>query len=306
MKHVSICFALTLALLGSGVHANSSDENKYICIDPTTYDGAKTNNDGDGNVYSCDEWVDAFQSSGQGLNGITLNNAFSAASQTTAVQNAIKQLGTTIGCCSDGRSAAFKNHSYFCSDPNDWLPFHTYSGSETDGGTISCTEFIENNNDALEAEDFTTSWSCDGKSSAIQMRVQDLGAALMGCCGSTKKSACSNTRSHVCQDPTTFLPAHTFQSDDGLFDGTCYTAVASTNTDATSDCYGSDFSQTWSCANKPAHCQLRQLEIARKGCCGTAGETVSACHGHYSSGAASYKHAGFLALAMAFMALIYP
>ena len=110
---------------------------------------------------------------------------------------------------------------------------------------------------------------------------------------------------HVCQDPTTFLPAQTFRSDDGGYDGDCYTAAEVLTKDADSFCYGSDFSKNWSCAHKPADCHSKLLEIARKGCCGTAGEAGSACYGQ-PSGAASYKHAGFLALAMAFMTLIHP
>ena len=301
MKHASICFALTLALLGSAVHANSSDENKYICLDPTKYDATKTKADSDGKMHTCDVWVDHFQGPDNGLNGITLNSGFDATSQTTAVRNAIKRLAF---CCSDGKSAAFKDHSYLCQDPKDWLPFHTYSGKETNGGTVQCTDFVEEDK-AIKAEDFTTSWSCDGKSSAIQLSVQGLAAAVMGCCGSAKKSACTSTRMYVCQDPTTFLPAQTFRSDDGGYDGDCYTAAEVLTKDADSFCYGSDFSKNWSCAHKPADCHSRLLEIARKGCCGTAGEAGSACYGQ-PSGAASYKHAGFLALAMAFMTLIHP
>ena len=37
----SLCFALTFALLGTSAHANSSDENKYICFDPTKFTASK-------------------------------------------------------------------------------------------------------------------------------------------------------------------------------------------------------------------------------------------------------------------------
>lgn len=91
MKHASICFALTLALLGSAVHANSSDENKYICLDPTKYDATKTKADPNGKMHTCDVWVDSFQGPDSGLYGIILNSGFDATSQTTAVRNAIKK-----------------------------------------------------------------------------------------------------------------------------------------------------------------------------------------------------------------------
>ena len=71
----------------------------------------------------------------------------------------------------------------------DWMPDKTYSGTETGGATMTCTEFVESSSD-IKTQDFTTSWSCDGKSAAIQSNVQDQGASIMGCCGLTKKSAC--------------------------------------------------------------------------------------------------------------------
>ena len=275
--------------------------DKYICFDPTKFTASKQvifN----GFTQSCDQWIDAAQGSGQVFHGTTFDSTFDASAQTTTVQNGLKMYagpygGNGLDCCSDGKSAAFKNYTYFCQDPNDWMPDKTYSGTATGGATMTCTEFVESSSD-IKTQDFTTSWSCDGKSAAIQLNVQDQGASIMGCCGSTKKSACSNTRSHVCENPSTFLPSHTFKSDDGMFDGTCYTAVGTTNTDATGDCYGSDFSKTWSCAAKTPSCQLRLLEIARKGCCGTSGEPASACHGHYS-GAASSQHVGVIALVAA-------
>ena len=300
MRATSLCFALTFVLLGASAHANSSDENKYICFDPTKFTASKqvTFN---GITTSCDQWIDDAQGSGQVFYGITFNSTFDAYADNLAwsVQNGLKMYagpygGNGLDCCSDGKSAAFKNYTYFCQDPNDWMPDKTYSGTETGGATMTCTEFVESSSD-IKTQDFTTSWSCDGKSAAIQSNVQDQGASIMGCCGLTKKSACSNTRAHVCENPSTFLPSHTFKSDDGMFDGTCYTAVGTTNTDATSDCYGEDFSKTWSCAAKTPSCQLRLLEIARKGCCGTSGEPASACHGHYS-GAASSQHVGVIAL----------
>ena len=102
--------------------------------------------------------------------------------------------GNGGNCCNDGKSAAFKNHTYFCKDPNDWLPDKTYTFSG--GGTSTCTEWLELTTPTPTNptnEDFTASWSCDGKSDAIKTMVQSQGAEIIGCCGSTKKSACWKT-----------------------------------------------------------------------------------------------------------------
>jgi len=96
--------------------------------------------------------------------------------------------GNGGNCCSDGKSAAFKNHTYFCQDANDWLPDKTYTFSG--GGTSTCTEWLEFDATGLTNEDFTASWSCDGKSDAIRQKVQNEGAEIIGCCGSSKRSAC--------------------------------------------------------------------------------------------------------------------
>ena len=245
-----------------------------------------------GHTTSCDLWIDAAQGSGHVFYGITFDSTFDASAQTTTVQNGLKMYagpygGNGLDCCSDGKSRTTR-----CQDPNDWMPDKTYSGTETGGATMTCTEFVESSSD-IKTQDFTTSWSCDGKSAAIQSNVQDLGASIMGCCGLTKKSACSNTRAHVCENPSTFLPSHTFKSDDGMFDGTCYTAVGTTNTDATSDCYGELLQDV-----ELRRASAAAVEIARKGCCGTSGEPASACHGHYS-GAASSQHVIALAAAVA-------
>ena len=42
MRVTSLCFALTLALLVASAHANSSDENKYICFDPTKFQASSS------------------------------------------------------------------------------------------------------------------------------------------------------------------------------------------------------------------------------------------------------------------------
>ena len=77
MRATSLCFALTFVLLGASAHANSSDENKYICFDPTKFTASKqvTFN---GITTSCDQWIDDAQGSGQVFYGITFNSTFDA------------------------------------------------------------------------------------------------------------------------------------------------------------------------------------------------------------------------------------
>jgi hypothetical protein len=106
-----------------GSYANNSDENKYICFDPTKFTASEqvTFN---GYTTSCDLWIDAAQGSGQVFYGITFDSTFDASAQTTTVQNGLKMYagpygGNGLDCCSDGKSAAFKNYTYFCQDPND-------------------------------------------------------------------------------------------------------------------------------------------------------------------------------------------
>ena len=41
MRATTLCFALTFALLGTSAYANASDENKYICVDPTKFTASK-------------------------------------------------------------------------------------------------------------------------------------------------------------------------------------------------------------------------------------------------------------------------
>ena len=192
MRATTLVFALTFALLGTSANANASDENKYICLDPTKFTASKPATLS-GYTTSCDLWIDAAQSSGQVFYGITFDSTFDASAQTTTVQNGLKMYagpygGNGLECCSDGKSAAFKNHTYFCQDANDWLPDKTYTFSG--GGTSTCTEWLEFDATGLTNEDFTASWSCDGKSDAIRQKVQNEGAEIIGCCGSSKRSAC--------------------------------------------------------------------------------------------------------------------
>jgi len=298
MRATTLWFALTFALLGTSAHANNSDENKYICFDPTKYQGSKTVACSCGQPdNTCDYFINLLQTEGNDLAGVTLDANFDATTASTDAKSRIEQFGEQLKCCSDGKSALYKDHKYFCKDPADWLPDKKYTGPETSNTEIACRAWVEGDDDT-KTEDFTKSWSCDGKSAAIKMDVQDLGAAVMGCCGSTKKSACYEERGNVCADPSSFLPWKTFNSDDGGFSGTCYMAVHVITKDSTGSCYGEDFSQTWSCSGKSSSCQVQLLELARGGCCGSAGQSASACHGHYS-GAGSFKQVGIFAISIA-------
>ena len=42
MRATSLFFALTFVLLGASAYANNSDENKYICIDPTKFQASSS------------------------------------------------------------------------------------------------------------------------------------------------------------------------------------------------------------------------------------------------------------------------
>ena len=42
MRATTFCFALTFALLGASAYANNSDENKYICFDPTKFQASSS------------------------------------------------------------------------------------------------------------------------------------------------------------------------------------------------------------------------------------------------------------------------
>ena len=192
MRATTLVIALTFALLGTSAHANSSDENKYICFDPTKYEGTKNveaEAPGGPQTKTCDTWIDMLQTTNNDLDGITFAAGFDASTASSGAKNRIQQFGTTLKCCSDGKSALYKDSKYFCKDPTDWAPDKTYKGPETDNTEIACDVWVAGDDD-LKNEDFTQSWSCDGKSETIKQDVQLLGADVMGCCGSTKQSAC--------------------------------------------------------------------------------------------------------------------
>ena len=194
-----------------------------------------------------------------------------------------------------------QDFSYVCLDPADYDGSKEYTYKNDDGttGTSTCDAAISDNlapDKPLKDEDFSRAWSCEGKSSAVTDVVQ--ATANLGCCGANRKSACWVDRSNVCADPSKFLPWNNFKSEDGSFDGTCDFAVHAISDDNMDSCYGEDFSKTWSCSGKSSPCQAQLLELARGGCCGSAGQSASACHGHYS-GAGSFTQVGIFAISMA-------
>ena len=215
LRATTLCFALTFTLLCASAYANSSDENKYICLDPTKYQGSKTVACACGLPdNTCDYFINFLQTGSHDLAGITLDANFDATTASTDAKSRIELFGGQLECCSDGKSAVYKD------------------------------------------------------------------------------------RSNVCADPSTFLRNNNFKSEDGSFDGTCDYAVRSISDDNMDSCYGEDFSQTWSCSGKSSSCQVQLLELARGGCCGSAGQSASACHGHYS-GAGSFKQVGIFAISIA-------
>jgi len=235
MRTATLCFALTLTLLGASAYADSTDENKYICIDPSKFNPSTTwtNPDG-GGTKTCDQWIDVGQGSGQVFDGITFNSTFSAAAQTTAVQDGLKmyaRVESGLACCSDEKSAAWKNYTYFCKDPNAWLPDKTYTPPGK--SAFTCTFWLESDaHDRIKAQDFTKAWSCDGKSEEIQQDVQGTGAEHMGCCGTDKKSAC-----WIPPPPPAPSPPPPGQFVDNAPDGACCVASwGSSNADCT-NCY---------------------------------------------------------------------
>jgi len=139
MRATTLVFALTFALLGTSAHANAFDENKYICLDPTKFLPNKQITHS-GITASCDTWIDQAQTAANELAGVTLNANFNAATATAGVKNYLTGWGERKGCCSDGKSAAFKDHKYFCKDPTDWLPDKTYSGPEMSNSETSCKD----------------------------------------------------------------------------------------------------------------------------------------------------------------------
>jgi len=195
--------------------SDSSDENKYICLDPTQYQGSKTVACACGLPdNTCDYFINFLQTGSNDLAGITFDANFDATTASTDAKSRIELFGGQLECCSDGKSAVYED------------------------------------------------------------------------------------RSNVCADPSTFLPKNNFKSEDGSFDGTCDYAVRSISDDNMDSCYGEDFSKTWSCSGKSSSCQAQLLELARGGCCGSAGQSASACHGHYS-GAGSFTQVGIFAISMA-------
>ena len=298
MRASTLANACAFAVIIAG--ANAQDFSG-VCLDPSDYDGSKEytyeDDDGTTGTSTCDAAIAYNLAPDKPLKNEDFSQAWSCEGKSSAVTDLVQGI-TSLGCCGvNGKSACFKNHAYACKDPNDWLPDKTYSGAETSGSTMKCTQILEAYA-SLQNEDLTKSWSCNGEPEAIRRDLQDIIAAKMGCCGSSKKSACWVDRSNVCADPSKFLPWNNFKSEDGSFDGTCDFAVHTISKDNTASCHGEDFSQTWSCSAKSSSCQAQLLELARGGCCGSAGQSASTCHGHYS-GAGSFKRVGIFAIYMA-------
>ena len=192
MRATTLVIALTFALLGTSAHANSSDDNKYICFNTTKYVGTKNvevDMGGTLQTKPCDTWIDMLQTGSNDLAGITFAAGFDASTASDAAKLRFQQFGTTLKCCSDGKSALYKNLKYFCKDPTDWAPDKTYKGPETSNTELSCDVWVAGDDD-IKNQDFSKPWSCDGKSATIKQDVQLLGADIMGCCGATKQSAC--------------------------------------------------------------------------------------------------------------------
>ena len=74
MRATTLVFSLTFALLGTSAHANSSDDNKYICFNTTKYVGTKNvevDMGGTLQTKPCDTWIDMLQTGSNDLAGIT-------------------------------------------------------------------------------------------------------------------------------------------------------------------------------------------------------------------------------------------
>ena len=192
LRATTLCFALTFTLLCASAYANSSDENKYICLDPTQYQGSKTVAcDCGQSDNTCDHFINLLRTGNNDLAGITFDANFDATTASTDAKSRIELFGGQLECCSDGKSALYKDSSNVCADPSTFLPknnFKSEDGSFDGTCDYAVRSISDDNMDSCYGEDFSQTWTCSGKSSSCQAQLLEL--ARGGCCGSTKKSAC--------------------------------------------------------------------------------------------------------------------
>ena len=280
MHSTTLCFALTFTLLCASAYANSSDENKYICLDPTQYQGSKTVACACGQPdNTCDYFINHLQTGSNDLASITFDANFDATTASTDAKSLIELLGGQLECCSDGKSALYKDRSNVCADPSTFLPRNNFK-SEDGGFDGRCDLAVHSINDdnmgSCYGEDFSQTWSCSGKSSSCQVQLLEL--ARGGCCGVNGKSACWRDFSHACLDPADYDGSiqYTFTDED---DGSTYTstcdAVITYNVAPDKPLRDEDFSQAWSCDGKSSAVTDLVQGFTNLGCCGVNGK--SAC-----------------------------
>ena len=94
---------------------------------------------------------------------------------------------------------------YICKNPSDFLPMHDTGSSGT-----KCAAYIQimmTQGQPLEGQDFSQTFDCSGKTEAVINHITNLAATGSGGCCGVGESACAVDVSHICQDPSTFLPS---------------------------------------------------------------------------------------------------
>ena len=290
MRASTLAIACAFAVIIAGAEAQ---DFSGVCLDPTDYDGSKQytstdEDDGSTHTSTCDALMTSLTTSSESpLAGEDFSPGWSCDGKSSEVAGTVHGYISAYGCCgTSGKSACWQDFSGVCLDPTDYDGSKQFTYEDDDGttGTSTCDAMMTSTTSSespLAGEDFSQSWSCDGKSERVAGTVRGYISAS-GCCGTSGKSACWQELqdfSGVCLDPADYDPSkqYTYEDEDdgSTHTSTCDAVMSSLTTSSESPLAGEDFSQSWSCEGKSSAVTNLVQGITNIGCCGTISK--SAC-----------------------------
>ncbi len=153
---------------------------------------------------------------------------------------------------------AAQERKYICKDPDDYTPSLLVGSS-----SATCDNYITQNN-AIKNEDFSSPYSCAGKSFSILQGINDV--AESQCCGAGKKSACWKERKYICKNPTDYQPLKKVVQGSNT-PAACDLIIQTINSN-NNKIENEPFDSTYNCDGKPSYVESLVNSIASFGCCG--------------------------------------
>jgi len=187
----SLIIEAIYAIVGAGCCGGNSGlarsacfkDRSHICKTSANYLPSAQVTVGDGNTMTCDALVENYNSGA--LTGQDFSSTYDCAGKSEEVLQGIG-LVVGLGCCAGNsglaKSACWTDHKYICKTASNYEPFKQVTGAVTGGNTFPCDTVVNQINEgALAAQDFTSAYSCSGKSAAILVDMASV--ADLGCCG---------------------------------------------------------------------------------------------------------------------------